>query len=65
MGKMIKRKNWNKNTSKRWKVIGNAFLAVFAMSGTITAVFDHEYIGICLVACGAIGKFLTELTTDE
>lgn len=62
---MIKRNNWSKRTSKKWKLIGSALGGVFAMSGAITAVFDHAYIGIGLIICGAVGKFLTELTTDE
>jgi len=58
-------KDLNKPTPSKWKKIGNVLLLVSGMLSAISLSLKHEYISIALVVCGAIGKFLTELTTDE
>jgi hypothetical protein len=62
---MFKLSNLNKPTPKFWKRLGNALFAV-STGCTIPAILtDNQVLAYIIFGLGALGKFITSLTSDE
>ena len=67
MLKTLKRmkRNYYSPTPKKWRKIGDALLAV-STTITASAIANHtNWLAYTALAVGVIGKFLTNLFTDE
>ena len=61
----IKKSYWS-STPKKWRKLGDALLSVSTLLGTYSIADDWgKAITISIIATGAIGKFLTNLFTEE
>ncbi len=58
-------KNLNKNTPAKLRKLGNALFAFSAVICAGSAISDYPNLAIAALIVGAIGKFITELFTDE
>lgn len=58
-------KHYWKPTPVFWRKIGDSLLAVGSLSGTIAIIKDYKWLGISLVICSIIGKFLTNFFKVE
>ena len=48
-----------------WRKVGDSLLAVGSLAGTIAIAEDMKWIGITLIICSIIGKFLTNFFKAE
>tara|TARA_R110000868_G_scaffold136447_1_gene349408 strand:+ start:18795 stop:18992 length:198 start_codon:yes stop_codon:yes gene_type:complete len=59
------KKRYDSPTPKLFKKIGNALLASSTLIAGYSMFAGFEWVAIVAIACGVIGKFLTEFTTED
>lgn len=59
------KKRYSSPTPKIFKKIGNSLLASSTLVAGYSMYAGFEWVAIVAVACGVIGKFLTEFTTED
>jgi hypothetical protein len=57
--------NYWKPTPIFWRKIGDSLLAVGTLAGTIAISEDYKWIGLGLIFCSIVGKFLTNFFKNE
>lgn len=59
------KKNYWKPTPKFFRKLGDTLLACSTMVAGFTIYAGFEWVAMIAIACGVIGKFLTNFTTDD
>jgi len=58
-------KHFYKPTPIIWRKIGDSLLAVGGLLGTYAITEDLKWLGITLIACSIVGKFLTNFFKED
>jgi hypothetical protein len=61
----MKLKNYWEPTPKFARAFGDALLSIGALCTTYNIVTDDKYVAMFCLACGVIGKFMTNFFTHE
>jgi len=59
------KKRYNSPTPKIFKKLGDSLLASSTLVASYSMFAGFEWVAIVAVACGVLGKFLTNFTTED
>ena len=61
----MKLKNYFMPTPKRFRILGDSLASASVFISSFAIINHHETLGIFVLVSGWVGKFITNLFTDE